>query len=186
MLGTNNLKKIHFIGVGGAGMSGIAEILLNMNYKISGSDNTPSTITKRLEKIGLDFYDFHSAENLKDVDLVVFSSAIKINNPELVEAEKKGIKVIQRAEMLAFLSELRESIIFAGSHGKTTTTCITAHIFKENKLDPTYIIGGKVSSFESNAKLGNGKHILAEADESDGSFLLFSPCLLYTSPSPRD
>ena len=175
MLGTNNLKKIHFIGVGGAGMSGIAEILLNMNYKISGSDNTPSTITKRLEKIGLDFYDFHSAENLKDVDLVVFSSAIKINNPELVEAEKKGIKVIQRAEMLAFLSELRESIIFAGSHGKTTTTCITAHIFKENKLDPTYIIGGKVSSFESNAKLGNGKHILAEADESDGSFLLFSP-----------
>ena len=89
MLGTNNLKKIHFIGVGGAGMSGIAEILLNMNYKISGSDNTPSTITKRLEKIGLDFYDFHSAENLKDVDLVVFSSAIKINNPELVEAEKK-------------------------------------------------------------------------------------------------
>ncbi len=175
MLGINNIKKIHFIGVGGAGMSGIAEILLNMKYTISGSDSSPSNITKRLEKLGLDFFNSHSEKNLKDVDLVVFSSAIKENNPELLEAIRKNIKVIQRAEMLAFLSELKKSIIFSGSHGKTTTTCITAHIFNENHLDPTYIIGGKVSSFESNAKLGNGKHILAEADESDRSFLLFNP-----------
>ena len=175
MLGTNNLKKIHFIGVGGAGMSGIAEILINMNYEVSGSDIYPSQITERLEGLGLNFFNSHNKENLENVDLVVFSSAINKNNPELVEAKNRDINVIKRAEMLAHLTDLKESIIFAGSHGKTTTTCIAAHIFKENNFDPTYIIGGKVSSFESNANLGNGRHILAEADESDGSFLLFSP-----------
>ena len=112
MLGINNIKKIHFIGVGGAGMSGIAEILLNMKYKISGSDSSPSNITKRLEKLGLDFFNSHSEKNLKDVDLVVFSSAIQENNPELLEAIRKNIKVIQRAEMLAFLSELKKKHYF--------------------------------------------------------------------------
>ena len=151
MLGTNNLKKIHFIGVGGAGMSGIAEILINMNYEVSGSDIYPSQITERLEGLGLNFFNSHNKENLENVDLVVFSSAINKNNPELVEAKNRDINVIKRAEMLAHLTDLKESIIFAGSHGKTTTTCIAAHIFKENNFDPTYIIGGKVSSFESNA-----------------------------------
>ena len=200
MLGTNKIKKIHFIGVGGAGMSGIAEILLNLNYQVSGSDLLESKITKRLESLGLVFFNVHEGENLSEVDLVVFSSAIKQDNPEIIEAKKNNIKIIKRAEMLAELTNLKKSILIAGSHGKTTTTCIAAHIFKENNLDPTYIIGGKVSSFESNANLGEGKHIFAEADESDGSFLLFNPdkaiitgidndhletyqgnCLLYTS-----
>ena len=175
MLGTDNLKKIHLVGVGGAGMSGIAEILINMDYEVSGSDIHSSQITDRLQSLGLTFFNFHDKKNLKNVDLVVFSSAIDSNNPELIEAKNKEINTIRRAEMLAHLTSLRESIIFAGSHGKTTTTCIAAHIFKENNLDPTYIIGGKVSSFESNANLGSGRHILAEADESDGSFLLFTP-----------
>ena len=175
MLGTTNLKKIHLVGVGGAGMSGIAEILINMDYEVSGSDIHSSQITDRLQSLGLTFFNFHDKKNLKNVDLVVFSSAINSNNPELIEAKNKEINTIRRAEMLAQLTSLRESIIFAGSHGKTTTTCIAAHIFKENNLDPTYIIGGKVSSFESNANLGSGRHILAEADESDGSFLLFTP-----------
>ena len=175
MLGTNKIKKIHFIGVGGAGMSGIAEILLNLNFQVSGSDLLESKITKRLESLGLVFFDMHEGENLSEVDLVVFSSAIKQDNPEIIEAKKNNIKIIKRAEMLAELTNLKKSILIAGSHGKTTTTCIAAHIFKENNLDPTYIIGGKVSSFESNANLGEGKHIFAEADESDGSFLLFNP-----------
>ena len=175
MLGTNKIKKIHFIGVGGAGMSGIAEILLNLNFQVSGSDLLESKITKRLESLGLVFFNIHEGENLSEVDLVVFSSAIKQDNPEIIEAKKNNIKIIKRAEMLAELTNLKKSILIAGSHGKTTTTCIAAHIFKENNLDPTYIIGGKVSSFESNANLGDGKHIFAEADESDGSFLLFNP-----------
>ena len=175
MLGTNKIKKIHFIGVGGAGMSGIAEILLNLNFQVSGSDLLESKITKRLESLGLVFFNIHEGENLSEVDLVVFSSAIKQDNPEIIEAKKNNIKIIKRAEMLAELTNLKKSILIAGSHGKTTTTCIAAHIFKENNLDPTYIIGGKVSSFESNANLGEGKHIFAEADESDGSFLLFNP-----------
>ncbi len=175
MLGTNKINKIHFIGVGGAGMSGIAEILLNLNFQVSGSDLLESKITKRLESLGLVFFDMHEGENLSEVDLVVFSSAIKQDNPEILEAKKNNIKIMKRAEILAELTNLKKSILIAGSHGKTTTTCIAAHIFKENNLDPTYIIGGKVSSFESNANLGEGKHIFAEADESDGSFLLFNP-----------
>ena len=175
MLGTNKIKKIHFIGVGGAGMSGIAEILLNLNFQVSGSDLLDSKITKRLERLGLVFFNKHEGENLSEVDLVVFSSAIKQDNPEILEAKKNNIKIMKRAEILAELTNLKKSILIAGSHGKTTTTCIAAHIFKENNLDPTYIIGGKVSSFESNANLGDGKHIFAEADESDGSFLLFNP-----------
>ncbi|MDC3208813.1 UDP-N-acetylmuramate--L-alanine ligase [SAR86 cluster bacterium] len=175
MLGTNKIKKIHFIGVGGAGMSGIAEILLNLNFQVSGSDLLESKITKRLESLGLVFFNKHEGENLSEVDLVVFSSAIKQDNPEIIDAKKNNIKIVKRAEMLAELTNLKKSILIAGSHGKTTTTCIAAHIFKENNFDPTYIIGGKVSSFESNANLGEGKHIFAEADESDGSFLLFNP-----------
>ncbi len=170
-----SLKKIHLVGIGGAGMSGIAETLLNLGYQVSGSDIVKSEITSRLESLG-SFIDYnHSARLVEDKDLVVVSSAITEKNPEVVKARELGIPVIKRAEMLANLMMLKESLAIAGSHGKTTITCILAHIFSHNKLDPTYIIGGKVESFESNAKLGKGRHIFTEADESDGSFLLLRP-----------
>ena len=171
----NNIKKIHLIGIGGAGMSGIAEILINLDYEISGSDLVHTPITKRLESLGAKIFYTHDASNVAEKDLVVISSAISQENLEVSEAEKLKIPVIKRAEMLANLMMLKESVAIAGSHGKTTITCILAHIFSSNELDPTYIIGGKVESFASNAKLGKGKHIFTEADESDGSFLLLRP-----------
>ncbi len=171
----NDIKKIHLIGIGGAGMSGIAEILINLDYEISGSDLVNTSITKRLESLGAKIFYTHDASNVAEKDLVVISSAISNKNLEVSEAEKLKIPVIKRAEMLANLMMLKESVAIAGSHGKTTITCILAHIFSSNELDPTYIIGGKVESFASNAKLGKGKHIFTEADESDGSFLLLRP-----------
>ena len=169
------IKKIHLIGIGGAGMSGIAEILINLDYEISGSDLIETPITKRLETLGAKIYYNHDASNVIEKDLVVISSAISKENLEVSEAEKLKIPIIKRAEMLANLMTLKESVAIAGSHGKTTITCILAHIFSCNDLDPTYIIGGKVESFASNAKLGKGEHIITEADESDGSFLLLRP-----------
>ncbi len=169
------IKNIYLIGIGGAGMSGIAEILLNSGYKVSGSDNASSLITSRLQNLGINVYDKHDSENLKNIDLIVYSSAISEDNPEMIHGKKMGIPIIRRAEMLANLMNLKKSIAIAGSHGKTTTTCILAHIFTKCNLDPTYIIGGKIKSFESNAALGKGPHILAEADESDGSFLSLRP-----------
>ena len=169
------IKKIHLIGIGGAGMSGIAEILINLDYEISGSDLIETPITKRLETLGAKIFYNHDASNVIEKDLVVISSAISKENLEVSEAEKLKIPIIKRAEMLANLMTLKESVAIAGSHGKTTITCILAHIFSCNDLDPTYIIGGKVESFASNAKLGKGNHILTEADESDGSFLLLRP-----------
>ena len=171
----DNIKKIHLIGIGGAGMSGIAEILINLDYEISGSDLIETPITKRLETLGAKIFYNHDASNVIEKDLVVISSAISKENLEVSEAEKLKIPIIKRAEMLANLMTLKESVAIAGSHGKTTITCILAHIFSCNDLDPTYIIGGKVESFASNAKLGKGKHIITEADESDGSFLLLRP-----------
>ena len=171
----NDIKKIHLIGIGGAGMSGIAEILINLDYEISGSDLVDTPITQRLESLGAEIFYAHDASNVAEKDLVVISSAISHENLEVSEAEKLKIPVIKRAEMLANLMMLKESVAIAGSHGKTTITCILAHIFSSNELDPTYIIGGKVESFASNAKLGKGKHIFTEADESDGSFLLLRP-----------
>jgi UDP-N-acetylmuramate--alanine ligase len=171
----NDIKKIHLIGIGGAGMSGIAEILINLDYEISGSDLVHTPITKRLESLGAKIFYTHDASNVVEKDLVVISSAISQENLEVSEAEKLKIPVIKRAEMLANLMMLKESVAIAGSHGKTTITCILAHIFSCNELDPTYIIGGKVESFASNAKLGKGNHIFTEADESDGSFLLLRP-----------
>lgn len=169
------IKKIHLIGIGGAGMSGIAEILINLDYEISGSDLIETPITKRLETLGAKIFYNHDASNVIEKDLVVISSAISKENLEVSEAEKLKIPIIKRAEMLANLMTLKESVAIAGSHGKTTITCILAHIFSCNDLDPTYIIGGKVESFASNAKLGKGEHIITEADESDGSFLLLRP-----------
>ncbi len=171
----SSIKSIHLIGIGGAGMSGIAEILHNQNYSVSGSDLEDTNVTKRLKNLGVKIFKGHKENNVLKKDLVVISSAISKKNVELKKATSMGIPVIPRAEMLANLMMLKNSIAVAGSHGKTTVTCIMAHIFTEAGLDPTYIIGGKVKSFESNAKLGLGEHIIAEADESDGSFLNLRP-----------
>ena len=171
----SSIKNIHLIGIGGAGMSGIAEILHNQDYSVSGSDLEDTNVTKRLKNLGIKIFKGHKENNVLKKDLVVISSAISKKNVELKKAISMGIPVIPRAEMLANLMMLKNSIAVAGSHGKTTVTCMMAHIFTEAGLDPTYIIGGKVKSFESNAKLGLGKHIIAEADESDGSFLNLRP-----------
>ncbi len=171
----SSIKNIHLIGIGGAGMSGIAEILHNQDYFVSGSDLEDTNVTKRLKNLGVKIFKGHKENNVLKKDLVVISSAISKKNVELKKAITMGIPVIPRAEMLANLMMLKNSIAVAGSHGKTTVTCIMAHIFTEAGLDPTYIIGGKVKSFESNAKLGLGEHIIAEADESDGSFLNLRP-----------
>tara|TARA_B100001248_G_scaffold1013_1_gene732 strand:+ start:1 stop:1326 length:1326 start_codon:yes stop_codon:yes gene_type:complete len=156
-------------------MSGIAEILHNQDYSVSGSDLEDTNVTKRLKNIGVKIFKGHKENNVLKKDLIVISSAISKKNVELKKAISMGIPVIPRAEMLANLMMLKNSIAVAGSHGKTTVTCIMAHLFTEAGLDPTYIIGGKVKSFESNAKLGLGEHIIAEADESDGSFLNLRP-----------
>ena len=171
----SSIKNIHLIGIGGAGMSGIAEILHNQDYSVSGSDLEDTLVTKRLKNLGVKIFKGHKENNVLKKDLVVISSAISKKNVELKKAISMGIPVIPRAEMLANLMMLKNSIAVAGSHGKTTVTCMMAHIFTEAGLDPTYIIGGKVKSFESNAKLGLGEHIIAEADESDGSFLNLRP-----------
>ena len=171
----SSIKNIHLIGIGGAGMSGIAEILHNQDYSVSGSDLEDTNVTKRLKNLGVKIFKGHKENNVLKKDLVVISSAISKKNVEFKKAISIGIPVIPRAEMLANLMMLKNSIAVAGSHGKTTVTCIMAHIFTEAGLDPTYIIGGKVKSFESNAKLGLGEHIIAEADESDGSFLNLRP-----------
>ena len=168
---------IHFVGIGGIGMSGIAELLLNLGYRVSGSDIAQSDITRRLEKLGGTLYTGHAAENLKAVDVVVTSSAIDPANPEVARATEKAIPVIPRAEMLAELMRLKYSIAVAGAHGKTSTTSLVAAVLDRGKLDPTVVIGGKLKSIGVNAVLGKGDYIVAEADESDGSFLKFSPAI---------
>jgi len=173
------LKKyhIHFVGIGGIGMSGIAELLLNLGYKVSGSDMNVSDITQRLERLGGTIFKGHSANQIAGSDVVVVSSAIHSDNPEIVAARQSSTPVIPRAEMLAELMRLKYSIAVAGAHGKTTTTSIIASILDKGDLDPTVVIGGKLKSIGSNAVLGKGDFIVAEADESDGSFLKFSPAI---------
>lgn len=168
---------IHFVGIGGIGMSGIAELLLNLGYRVSGSDIQSSDITRRLEKLGGTVYAGHAADNLKAVDVVVTSSAIDPGNPEVALALEKAIPVIPRAEMLAELMRLKYSIAVAGAHGKTSTTSLVAAVLEQGQLDPTVVIGGKLKSIGVNAVLGQGDFIVAEADESDGSFLKFSPAI---------
>ncbi|HYG67184.1 MAG TPA: UDP-N-acetylmuramate--L-alanine ligase, partial [Anaeromyxobacteraceae bacterium] len=167
--------RIHFVGIGGIGMSGIAELLLNLGYAVSGSDLRESEITRRLAGLGGRIAQGHAAANVADADVVVISSAVRRDNPEVVEARARKIPVIPRAEMLAELMHLRQGIAIAGSHGKTTTTSIAAHVLAYAGLDPTAVVGGKVNSFGSNAKLGHGPLMVVEADESDGSFLRISP-----------
>ena len=173
------LKKyhIHFVGIGGIGMSGIAELLLNLGYKVSGSDMKKSDITDRLEHLGGTIFKAHAAEQIEGADVVVVSSAIDPDNPEVQAAAQSSIPVIPRAEMLAELMRLKYSIAVAGAHGKTSTTSIVASVLAEGGLDPTVVIGGKLKSIGSNAVLGQGDFIVAEADESDGSFLKFSPTI---------
>ncbi len=173
------LKKyhIHFVGIGGIGMSGIAELLLNLGYKVSGSDIKRSDITDRLESLGGVIFMEHAAEQIEGADVVVVSSAIDPENPEVQAAGQSSIPVIPRAEMLAELMRLKYSIAIAGAHGKTSTTSIVASVLAEGGLDPTVVIGGKLKSIGSNAVLGQGDFIVAEADESDGSFLKFSPTI---------
>ncbi len=169
--------KIHFVGIGGIGMSGIAEVLLNLGYRVSGSDLKESDITRRLGELGGAVYRGHAPSHVTDVDVVVISSAVRRDNPEVVEARARKIPVIARAEMLAELMRLKHGIAIAGSHGKTTTTSMAAHLLAHAGLDPTAVVGGKVNTFGSNAKLGRGDYMVVEADESDGSFLRLPPTI---------
>ena len=169
------VKKIHFVGIGGAGMIGIARVLLKKGYKISGSDVVDSNDLKKLRKEGAKVFIGHSKDNIKHSDLLVVSSAIDKNNPELLQANKNSITTIPRAEMLASIMIGYESIAIAGSHGKTTTTSMIAKIISKAGLSPTYVVGGKVLSTDENSDLGQGKYIVAEADESDGSFVHLQP-----------
>ncbi|MDD4665136.1 MAG: UDP-N-acetylmuramate--L-alanine ligase [Clostridia bacterium] len=171
-------ERIHFIGIGGAGMSGIAQILLNLGYHISGSDLQTSEITERLVSLGAVIYLGHHENNLDNrVHTVVISSAIPLNNPEVVKAQSSGIPVIQRAEMLSRLMKRQKGIAIAGAHGKTTTSSMISLLFEKNNYDPTVVLGGEVSDLGGNAKLGRGELIIAEADESDGSFLKLCPTI---------
>ncbi len=171
------IEKIHFVGIGGIGMSGIAEVLLNLGYKVSGSDLRPSDTTERLASLGGEIHIGHARENLVNVDVVVTSSAVRADNPEVVEARERMIPVIPRAEMLAELMRMKYGIAIAGTHGKTTTTSMVATVLTHGRIDPTIVIGGKLNTLGSNAKLGQGKFLVAEADESDGSFLKLSPTI---------
>ncbi len=171
----SRVKKIHFMGIGGIGMSGIAELLINLGYEISGCDLKKSSITRRLESLGAKISYQHSKEHINGTDVLVYSSAISPDNPEIIEARRKAIPVIPRAEMLAELMHFKYGIAVSGAHGKTTTTCMIASVLNAAHIDPTVVIGGKLSIWDgSNARLGQGEILVAEADESDGSFLSLS------------
>ncbi len=169
--------RIHFVGIGGVGMSGIAEVMLTLGYKVSGSDQNESAATRRLVSMGAKVMRGHAASNIEDVDCVVVSSAIKADNPELQQAHAQQIPVVPRAEMLAELMRFKRGIAIAGTHGKTTTTSLTASVLFEGNLDPTFVIGGQLLSAGANAKLGTSQWLVAEADESDGSFLRLNPLI---------
>jgi UDP-N-acetylmuramate--alanine ligase len=171
------IKKIHFVGIGGAGMCGIAEVLLNTGYLISGSDIRESKVTQRLEAMGAKIFIGHSEENIAGVDVVVCSSAVKNDNPEIIGARSQRTPIVPRAEMLAELMRYRHGIAVAGTHGKTTTTSLIASVFAEAGLDPTFVIGGLLNSAGTNARLGESRFLVAEADESDASFLHLQPMI---------
>ena len=171
------VNRIHFIGIGGVGMSGIAEVLQNLNYEVSGSDMADSAILRRLAQFDIKTYVGHDAKNLQNVDVVVISSAVKQDNPEVIEAKRLNIPVVPRAVMLAELMRMKQGIAIAGTHGKTTTTSLVASVLAEGGLDPTFVIGGRLNSADANAKLGSGEYIVVEADESDASFLNLLPIM---------
>jgi UDP-N-acetylmuramate--alanine ligase len=178
--------RIHFVGVGGIGMSGIAELLANLGYRVSGSDAKASELTERLAAIGVNVQIGHRAENIGDVDVVVFTSAVRPDNPELAAARARRIPVIARAELLGELMRLRFAIAVAGAHGKTTTTSMIALVLERAGLDPTAVIGGRLSAFGSNARLGRGDYMVAEADESDRSFLQLYPSIAVMTNIDRE
>ena len=180
------IQRVHFVGIGGIGMSGIAEVLLNLGYKVSGSDLKPSTVTSRLAEIGAVFFLGHTAENVAGADVVIVSSAITRNNVEVVAAHHRHIPVIQRAEMLAELMRLKYGIAIGGMHGKTTTTSMVAAVLAAGGLDPTVVVGGRVDAMGSNARLGKSQYLVAEADESDRSFLKLSPILAVVTNIDRE
>jgi UDP-N-acetylmuramate--alanine ligase len=180
------IQRIHFVGIGGIGMSGIAEVLLNLGYKVSGSDLKSSSVTERLAGLGATTFEGHRAENIAGAEVVVTSSAISAENPEVAEAHNLHIPVIQRAEMLAELMRLKYGIAIAGMHGKTTTTSMVAAVLAAGGLDPTVVVGGRVDAMGSNARLGKSQYLVAEADESDRSFLKLSPILSVVTNIDRE
>ncbi len=182
----HKVKNIHFVGIAGSGMSGIAEVLINLGFTVSGSDLAANATTKRLMDFGATVYQGHAAENLADADVVVVSSAVNEANPEVKAARLKHIPVVPRALMLAELMRFRQGIAVAGTHGKTTTTSLIASILAEAGMDPTYVIGGKLEAANANAKLGTGEYIVAEADESDASFLHLTPVMAVVTNIDQD
>jgi UDP-N-acetylmuramate--alanine ligase len=173
----HKVKHLHFVGIGGAGMSGIAEVLLNLGFQVSGSDLGKNVATRRLKQLGATVYLGHAEQNLTDADVVVISTAVHDDNPEVLAARARHIPVVPRAMMLTELMRLRQGIAVAGTHGKTTTTSLTASVLAKGGFDPTFVIGGKLNSSGSNAKLGTGEFIVVEADESDASFLHLQPII---------
>jgi UDP-N-acetylmuramate--alanine ligase len=182
----HKVKNIHFVGIAGSGMSGIAEVLINLDFTVSGSDLAVNATTKRLTDFGATVYQGHAAENLGAADVVVVSSAVNEANPEVKAARLKNIPVVPRALMLAELMRFRQGIAVAGTHGKTTTTSLIASILAEAGMDPTYVIGGKLEAANANAKLGTGEYIVAEADESDASFLHLTPVMAVVTNIDQD
>jgi UDP-N-acetylmuramate--alanine ligase len=180
------IKNIHFIGIGGAGMSGIAEVLANLGYTVTGSDLQKNSATERLASLGIEIAYSHIAANVANCDAVVTSTAVPVNNIELETARARRIPIVQRAAMLAELMRFKQGIAVAGTHGKTTTTSLLATVFANANLDPTFVVGGKVNSFGFNAKLGRGEYFIAEADESDASFLHLSPMVCVVTNIDRD
>ena len=172
-----SIERIHFVGIGGIGMSGIAEVLLNLGYSVSGSDLEDNPLIQRLRRLGARISIGHATENVADAQVVVYSSAVTLDNPEVAAARSRKIPVIPRAEMLAELMRMKYSVAVSGSHGKTTTTSMTAALLTDAGLDPTIVIGGRLNAIDSNAKLGQGEYLVAEADESDRSFLSLLPTL---------
>jgi UDP-N-acetylmuramate--alanine ligase len=179
-------RRLHFVGIGGSGMSGIAEVLLNLGYPVSGSDQVANTATRRLKGLRARIHRGHRAEHVRDADVVVISSAVRSDNPEVTEARRLRIPVIPRAEMLAELMRMKYGVAVAGAHGKTTTTAMIADVLAAGRLDPTVVIGGRLRQLRSGAKLGRGEIMVAEADESDGSFLKMKPTIAVVTNIDRE
>src|SRR6266576_4212454 len=181
------IQHVHFVGIGGIGMSGIAEVLINLGFRVSGSDAKRSNVTDRLQQMGVEFAEGHDSENVGDAHVVVRSTAVREDNPEIIEARRRSIPVIPRAEMLAELMRMKlYTVACAGSHGKTTTTSMVATVLGTAGLDPTFVVGGIVRSYRSNARLGKSELMVVEADESDRSFLMLTPMIAVVTNIDRE